>query len=59
MALNGKLDGATAEAIAAIFTEVVIAPGADDDARAVFAGKQNLRLLVTGALPDPHEPRLA
>ena len=59
VALNGKLDGATAEAIAAIFTEVVIAPEADEAARAVFAAKQNLRLLVTGALPDPHEPRLA
>jgi phosphoribosylaminoimidazolecarboxamide formyltransferase/IMP cyclohydrolase len=36
-----------------IFTEVVIAPEADDDAIAVFAAKKNLRLLVTGALPDP------
>jgi phosphoribosylaminoimidazolecarboxamide formyltransferase/IMP cyclohydrolase len=35
-----------------IFTEVVIAPEADDDAVAVFAAKKNLRLLVTGGLPD-------
>ncbi|MBF9032904.1 bifunctional phosphoribosylaminoimidazolecarboxamide formyltransferase/IMP cyclohydrolase [Rhodobacterales bacterium HKCCE2091] len=53
VALNGTLDGATAEAIAEIFTEVVIAPDADDDAKAVFAKKKNLRLLTTGALPDP------
>ncbi len=58
VALNGALDGATAEAVAAIFTEVVIAPEADADARAVFAAKKNLRLLVTGALPDPAAVRL-
>ena len=59
VALNRVLDGPTAEAIAGVFTEVVIAPDADADARAVFAAKKNLRLLVTGALPDPHAPRLA
>jgi phosphoribosylaminoimidazolecarboxamide formyltransferase/IMP cyclohydrolase len=59
VALNGELDGPTAEEIAGIFTEVVIAPGADDAARAVFAGRKNLRLLVTGALPDPNSARLA
>ncbi len=53
VALNGRLDGATAQAIAEVFTEVVIAPEADDEARAVFAGKKNLRLLTTGRLPDP------
>ncbi len=52
IALNMPLDGATAEAIAEIFTEVVIAPGADDEARAVFAAKKNLRLLVTDGLAD-------
>ena len=36
-----------------IFTEVVVAPAADEDARAIFAAKKNLRLLLTGALPDP------
>ena len=59
IALNGKLDGPTAEKIAEIFTEVVIAPEADDAARAVFAAKKNLRLLVTGGLPDPAVPRTA
>ncbi|TDL76014.1 bifunctional phosphoribosylaminoimidazolecarboxamide formyltransferase/IMP cyclohydrolase [Palleronia sediminis] len=53
VALNRPLDGPTAEAIAAIFTEVVIAPGADDAAQAVFARKKNLRLLTTDALADP------
>ena len=50
---NVPLDGPTAEAICAIFTEVVIAPGADDDARAAFARKKNLRLLIVDGLPDP------
>jgi phosphoribosylaminoimidazolecarboxamide formyltransferase/IMP cyclohydrolase len=59
IAVNQPLDGPTAEAIAAIFTEVVIAPDADADAQAVFAAKKNLRLLVTGALPDPRRPGLA
>jgi phosphoribosylaminoimidazolecarboxamide formyltransferase/IMP cyclohydrolase len=53
VALNQPLDGPTAEAIAGIFTEVVIAPGADDAARAVFAAKKNLRLLTTEGLADP------
>lgn len=51
VALNRKLDKAAAERIVDIFTEVVIAPDADDDAIAVFAKKKNLRLLVTGGLP--------
>ncbi len=58
VALNRRLDKAAAEAIAEIFTEVVIAPEADEDAVAVFAKKKNLRLLVTGGLPDPAEPGL-
>ena len=59
VALNQVLDGATAEEIVKIFTEVVIAPDATDEARAVFAGKKNLRLLTTGALPDPQAKGLA
>jgi phosphoribosylaminoimidazolecarboxamide formyltransferase/IMP cyclohydrolase len=53
VACNRPLDGATAAKIAEIFTEVVIAPSADADAREVFAAKKNLRLLTVGALPDP------
>ncbi len=59
VALNGTLDGPTAEAIAGVFTEVVVAPDADDAARAVFAAKPNLRLLLTGPLADPTAPRRA
>ncbi|MCW3834936.1 bifunctional phosphoribosylaminoimidazolecarboxamide formyltransferase/IMP cyclohydrolase [Sphingomonas canadensis] len=58
IAVNRTLDRATAEAIVEIFTEVVVAPDADADARAVFAAKKNLRLLITGALPDPKRPGL-
>ena len=50
IALNQPLDGATAEEIVKIFTEVVIAPDADEDARRIFAAKKNLRLLTTGGL---------
>ena len=52
VALNRPLDADTAEEITQIFTEVVIAPGADDAARAIFAGKPNLRLLITNGLGE-------
>ncbi|NBC37883.1 bifunctional phosphoribosylaminoimidazolecarboxamide formyltransferase/IMP cyclohydrolase [Novosphingobium sp. FSY-8] len=58
IAVNRPLDGPTAEAISGIFTEVVCAPDADDAAKAVFAKKKNLRLLLTGELPDPKRPGL-
>ncbi len=53
IAVNRPLDGATAEAMTGIFTEVVAAPDASEEARAIFARKKNLRLLLTGELPDP------
>jgi len=56
IAVNATLDGPAADAITRIFTEVVIAPDADEDARAAFARKKNLRLLLTGALVDPGRP---
>jgi phosphoribosylaminoimidazolecarboxamide formyltransferase/IMP cyclohydrolase len=59
VAFNRPLDGATAEAIVAIFTEMVVAPDADDAAKKVFAAKKNLRLLLTGALPDAARGGLA
>jgi len=59
VALNGPLDGETAERISAIFTEVVIAPEATAEARDIFAAKKNLRLLTTGGLADPVAARLA
>ena len=58
IALNQPLDGPTAEEISKIFTEVVIAPGADEDAKAIFAAKKNLRLLTTEGLADPAEAAL-
>jgi phosphoribosylaminoimidazolecarboxamide formyltransferase/IMP cyclohydrolase len=53
VALNTRLTRGAAEEIVKVFTEVVIAPEADDDAVAVFEAKKNVRLLVTGCLPDP------
>jgi phosphoribosylaminoimidazolecarboxamide formyltransferase/IMP cyclohydrolase len=53
IALNRPIDGRTAAKITELFTEVVIAPGADDEAKAIFAKKKNLRLLITDGLPDP------
>ncbi|WP_413204480.1 bifunctional phosphoribosylaminoimidazolecarboxamide formyltransferase/IMP cyclohydrolase [Rhodospirillum sp. A1_3_36] len=52
VALNRTIDLAAAEEITKIFTEVVIAPDADPDARALFASKKNLRLLLTGVPAD-------
>ena len=53
VAVNRPLDGPTALAICEIFTEVVVAPGADEAARAAFAAKKNLRLLLIDELPNP------
>lgn len=56
VALNQPLDAETATKIVEIFTEVVIAPGASDEAKAIFAAKKNLRLLLTDGLPDTRAP---
>jgi len=56
VAVNRRLDAAAAAEMVKLFTEVVIAPEADEDAVALFAARKNLRLLVTGALPDPAAP---
>jgi phosphoribosylaminoimidazolecarboxamide formyltransferase/IMP cyclohydrolase len=53
IALNQLLDGETAQEIVKLFTEVIIAPEVSEEAKAVIARKPNLRLLVTGGLPDP------
>ena len=58
VALNRKIDAASARKIVEIFTEVIIAPEADDEALAILAGKKNLRLLLAGSLPDPRAPTL-
>ena len=53
IAVNRTLTAADARLITDIFTEVVIAPGADEEAKGIFAAKKNLRLLLTEGLPDP------
>jgi len=59
IALNRRLDAAAATEMTKIFTEVIIAPEADEEAIAIIAAKKNLRLLVTGGLPDPRSPGLS
>ncbi|NML94633.1 bifunctional phosphoribosylaminoimidazolecarboxamide formyltransferase/IMP cyclohydrolase [Novosphingobium olei] len=58
VATNVPLDGPTANAICEIFTEVVVAPCADDAAKQAFARKKNLRLLLVDALPDANRAGL-
>ena len=53
VALNRRLDPAAAKKIVEIFTEVIIAPEADDDTIAIVSSKKNLRLMIAGGLPDP------
>ncbi|AQX27250.1 bifunctional phosphoribosylaminoimidazolecarboxamide formyltransferase/IMP cyclohydrolase [Bartonella sp. Raccoon60] len=55
IALNRPLDEACAEEIVKIFTEVIIAPDATMSAREIIAQKKNLRLLITGGMPDPRD----
>ncbi len=59
VALNKTLDEEAAEEIVKIFTEVIIAPDATEGAQAIVAAKKNLRLLVTGGLPDPRAKGIA
>jgi phosphoribosylaminoimidazolecarboxamide formyltransferase/IMP cyclohydrolase len=56
IALNRSLDAEAAKEIVEIFTEVIIAPNASDEAKSIIAGKKNLRLLLAGGLPDPKAP---
>ena len=53
LAFNRSIDSATAELVANLFTEVIIAPAADPDAIRILSAKKNLRLLIAGGLPDP------
>ena len=59
VALNRMLDAEAARAITEIFTEVIIAPDASEEAIAIIGAKKNLRLLLAGALPDPRSAGLA
>jgi phosphoribosylaminoimidazolecarboxamide formyltransferase / IMP cyclohydrolase len=53
VALNRTLDAEAARAMTEIFTEVIIAPDASEEAIAIIGAKKNLRLLLAGGLPDP------
>lgn len=53
VALNRTLDAEAAKAITEIFTEVIIAPDATEEAIAIVGAKKNLRLLLAGGVPDP------
>jgi phosphoribosylaminoimidazolecarboxamide formyltransferase/IMP cyclohydrolase len=53
VAVNRPLDAEAARAITEIFTEVIIAPDASEEAIAIVGAKKNLRLLLAGGLPDP------
>ncbi|NNF79460.1 MAG: bifunctional phosphoribosylaminoimidazolecarboxamide formyltransferase/IMP cyclohydrolase [Rhizobiales bacterium] len=59
VAVNHAIDAAAAEAIVNVFTEVIIAPGADEAAQDIIGSKKNLRLLLTDAMPDPTQTGLA
>jgi len=58
VAMNRPLDAEAARAMVEIFTEVIIAPEASEEAIAIVAAKKNLRLLLAGALPNPRQPGL-
>lgn len=59
VALNRTLDAEAAHKIVTIFTEVIIAPDATDEAIAIVGAKKNLRLLLAGGVPDPRGRGLA
>ena len=59
IALNTRLEAEAAEEIIKLFTEVIVAPDASEEAKAIVARKPNLRLLLTGGLPDPRERGLS
>jgi phosphoribosylaminoimidazolecarboxamide formyltransferase/IMP cyclohydrolase len=58
IAMNRTLDADTAREITKIFTEVIIAPDASEEAIAIIGARKNLRLLLAGGLPDPRAPGL-
>ena len=54
VALNRQIDSAVAQEIINVFAEVIIAPSISEEAKSIFAQKENLRLLITGELPEPN-----
>ncbi len=59
IAFNRAIDAITGHEIIKLFTEVIIAPDASAEALAVIAAKKNLRVLLTGAMPDPRASGIA
>ena len=55
VALNRCLEANLAEKLTELFLEVIITPEISDEAKAVLADKKNVRVLVTGGMPDPAE----
>src|SRR5471032_2677150 len=53
VAVNTILEAKTAEDLAKLFLEVVIAPDATPEALAILARRKNVRVLLAGTLPDP------
>lgn len=58
VAFNRELDARTAAAVGQLFLEVIIAPSISNEAKALLATKKNLRVLITGGLPNPSERSL-
>jgi phosphoribosylaminoimidazolecarboxamide formyltransferase/IMP cyclohydrolase len=58
VALNRPVDAATAEGLASLFLEVVVAPGFEPTALSLLAAKANLRLIELERLPGADEPML-
>jgi phosphoribosylaminoimidazolecarboxamide formyltransferase / IMP cyclohydrolase len=55
LAFNRSVDAATAEEVAKLFVECIVAPGFDEKAKTIFSAKKNLRLLELppgGQQPD-------
>lgn len=55
VALNVTVDLHVAEEISKVFTEVVIAPDATSEALELLSARKNLRVLLTGSMPDPSD----
>ncbi len=53
IAANRMLDAETAEAIVKSYVEVIIAPSVENAALRILEKKENIRVLTTGAMPDP------
>ena len=58
VALNRTLDADIARELINIFLEVIIAPGADEPSIEILSEKPNVRVLLTGGMPDPGAPRM-